>query len=84
MVQHHGYFQYPHLKLLIVLLRVWVRFSSADKIRRDKALAPPDVEHERIKIPSREPGRYILADLYYPPGFRASSPLFPRPPILVN
>ncbi|GAW23015.1 hypothetical protein ANO14919_125630 [Xylariales sp. No.14919] len=69
MVQHHGFSQYLRLKLLVVLLRALVRFASADKIRRDKALAPPDVEHERIKIPSREPGRYILADLYYPPGF---------------
>ncbi|TGJ79178.1 hypothetical protein E0Z10_g9590 [Xylaria hypoxylon] len=96
MAQQHGFFQYLRLKLIAVLLRAWIRFSDADKIRRDKALVPPDVDHERIKIPSRELGRDILADLYYPPSFRfslPSSPLSPSPspspspcppPVLVN
>ncbi|KAI0409333.1 Alpha/Beta hydrolase protein [Xylaria palmicola] len=86
MAQQYGFFQYLRLKLIVVLLRAFVRFTSVDKIRRDKALVPSDVPRERVKIPSREPGRFILADLYYPPGLHppSSSPPPSPPPILVN
>ncbi|KAI0521220.1 Alpha/Beta hydrolase protein [Xylaria bambusicola] len=86
MAQKYGFFQYLRLKAIVVLLRTWLRFSSGDKIRRDQALVPRDVKHERVKIPSRESGRYILADIYYPPGFSSSTSSSPKqlPPVLVN
>lgn len=86
MAQRHGFFQYLRLKVIVVLLRTYLRLTSGDKIRRDQALVPRDVKHERVKIPSREASRYILADIYYPPGFPSSSSASPQtlPPVLVN
>ncbi|KAH9883453.1 Alpha/Beta hydrolase protein [Xylariomycetidae sp. FL2044] len=62
----YGLLQYLRLKIIVTLLRLWLRFTSKNAIARDRALVPWDVTRKRVKIPSRDLGRRILADLYYP------------------
>ncbi|KAL7622017.1 hypothetical protein AAE478_007518 [Parahypoxylon ruwenzoriense] len=81
MAQRHGFFQYLRLKLIVSLLRAWLAVSSKEKQQRDRDLVPPEIPVEHIRIPSRDPGRDIVAHLYLPPGHSASSKSLP---ILVN
>ncbi|KAI8959972.1 Alpha/Beta hydrolase protein [Daldinia sp. FL1419] len=84
MAQRHGIFQYLRLKLIVVLLRIFVASDSKKNQQRDRDLSPPEIVKEDVKIPSREPGRYIAAHLYLPAEYSSSS-LSPKPlPILVN
>lgn len=78
--QEFGFFQYLRLKSLAVLIR-WIGFITDPFLRRrELALVVPGVRQEPITIPSREQGRFIPGDLYYPPGYSSSSPT----PILVT
>ncbi|KAI1389117.1 Alpha/Beta hydrolase protein [Hypoxylon trugodes] len=80
--QRHGFFQYIHLKIIVTLFRVLMPWASKERRNRDNALVPQNIARERVKIPSRDAKRHILADLYYPPNYSSSStsPV----PILVN
>lgn len=71
--QKHGLFQYVRLKLIVLLLRALQAVTSRERRRRDRDLMPPEVLVERVRIPSRETGRFIAADLYLPPGQSSSS-----------
>jgi acetyl esterase/lipase len=73
-------FAYFRLKILATLLRVVVRFASASALHRDRVLsAKIDVRHDRIKIASRDKGRYLEADVYSSPNH-----LNAKTPVLVN
>lgn len=66
---------YLYLKFFVLLLRLASKFQVGPRIHRDRLLAQqryPTVQRTRIKIPSRDQGRFIVADLYLPP-----SPPFP-------
>jgi acetyl esterase/lipase len=76
----YSLFQYLRLKVIVTLLRLMLSVTNPAKLRRDRSLVPLDVRKERIKIPSRDLKRHILADVYYPPGYTSSSPA----PVLVN
>ncbi|KAI1119571.1 alpha/beta-hydrolase [Nemania sp. NC0429] len=70
--------QYLYLKMVVTLLRMIITISG--RHRRIKALAPHDPQKRKsIKIPSRDQGRYIAADIYYP-STASQEPL----PVLVN
>lgn len=90
MAQQHGFFQYLRLKFIVVLLRAWLAVSSEKQQQRDRDLVPPEVPEERLRIPSRDSGRDIIAYLHLPPGHSStpmpsSSSSLPKPlPILVN
>lgn len=61
---------YLRLKFFVLLLRLSNRFHIGPIISRDRLLAErryPTVQRTRIKIPSRDHGRFIIADLYLPP-----------------
>jgi acetyl esterase/lipase len=80
-----GYFR---LKVIITFLRMLTLYSVRKPLRRDAKLAEANysVRRERLRIPSRGTGRFIIADLYSPSTSAASSssagqvPL----PVLVN
>ncbi|KAK6087019.1 hypothetical protein SCUP234_02112 [Seiridium cupressi] len=78
--QEFGFFQYLRLKATVVLYRIMVIFLDPFMMRRERHLVSPEVRLERIKIPSRDSGRYISGDLYYPPGYSSSPPT----PLLIN
>ncbi|KAI0477985.1 alpha/beta-hydrolase [Xylaria cf. heliscus] len=63
----HSLFQYLYLKALVTLVRGFVALRNATSRRRNRALVPRNSRIQRaIKIPSRDTGRYIIADIYYP------------------
>jgi acetyl esterase/lipase len=78
--QEFSFFQYLRLKALVSLIRVLVKVVTFRAIRRDRLIAHKDVRKERVRIPSRDTGCVILADVYYPPGYTSSSPTH----VLVN
>ncbi|KAK6827284.1 hypothetical protein PG987_010625 [Apiospora arundinis] len=62
-------FHYLRLKIFVAVFRVFLSWRTAEHIRRDSALLPlaeAGVRKQRIQIPSRDPGRFIVADLYRP------------------
>ncbi|KAI0545715.1 Alpha/Beta hydrolase protein [Xylaria curta] len=75
----HGFFQYLYLKMVVVSLRIIIALTNT-ALRRDRALVSPAVQQQKhVKIPSRDKGRHILADIYYPP---TTSPA--PSPVLLN
>ncbi|RYC64867.1 hypothetical protein CHU98_g1342 [Xylaria longipes] len=77
----HSIFQYIYCKAVVTLLRVFVAVTGTTSVHRSRALVPRDSRIQRgIKIPSRDTGRYIVADIYYPDAATADAPL----PVLVN
>lgn len=78
------------LKVPVLLLRILTVLKARAPLRRDRLLAETQypVRRERLHIPSRDPGRFIIAELYLPrpPPSSSSSPAPPpRPtPVLVN
>ncbi|KAI0449970.1 Alpha/Beta hydrolase protein [Xylaria acuta] len=76
----HSLFRYLYCKALVTLLRVFVAVTGTTSVRRSRALVPRDSRVQRgIKIPSRDPARHIVADIYYP-NADSDAPL----PVLVN
>lgn len=80
-----GYFR---LKIYITFLRIFTLYKARKPLRRDNELseAKYSVRRERFIIPSRDAGRYIVADLYLPSTpVASSSPSEKAPlPVLVN
>ncbi|GAB1320551.1 Versiconal hemiacetal acetate esterase [Madurella fahalii] len=75
-----GFFTYLRLKVIAMLLRGLLVVQGYVPLRRDRLLAQKiPVHRERVRIPSRDPGRYIDAYLYHPP----SLPVGPAP-VVVN
>jgi acetyl esterase/lipase len=73
-------FAYIRLKILATLLRLMLHFVGATPLRRDRVLAANiDVRRERVKILSRDKGRYIEADVYSSPNSTNE-----KTPVLVN
>ncbi|KAI1746589.1 Alpha/Beta hydrolase protein [Xylaria castorea] len=69
MMTQHGLFRYLYCKALVTLLRAFVAITGTTSVHRSRALVPRDSRLQRgIKIPSRDTGRYIEADIYYPNG----------------
>ncbi|KAK7737354.1 hypothetical protein SLS53_006657 [Cytospora paraplurivora] len=81
---------YWYLKVPVILLRIFTLLKARAPLRRDRLLAETKypVRRERLHIPSRDPGRSIIAELYLPPPppSSSSSPASPRrpTPVLVN
>lgn len=79
---------YLFRKAVVLCIRMVIGFVSSGMMKRDAHLIPAGVQRERIRIPSREAGRFINADLYsLPPHDSNSSSLAtkPSPPaVLVN
>ncbi|KAK6853970.1 hypothetical protein PG995_010782 [Apiospora arundinis] len=64
-----GLFHYLRLKIFVAVFRVFLGWRTTEHIRRDSALLPlaeAGVRKQRIQIPSRDPCRFIIADLYLP------------------
>ncbi|TRX91751.1 hypothetical protein FHL15_007304 [Xylaria flabelliformis] len=77
----HGFVQYLYLKIVVVSLRIVIALTNNTALRRDRALVSPAVRQQKhVKIPSRDKGRYILADIYYPPTTTSPAPS----PVLLN
>ncbi|KAF2658311.1 alpha/beta-hydrolase [Lophiostoma macrostomum CBS 122681] len=57
------------LKLTVLLLRLFLRFGAIPRARRrdDLATASLHVRTHRTHVPSRDPKRTILVDIYFPP-----------------
>jgi acetyl esterase/lipase len=73
-----NFFRYLYLKSLVTIIRIIV--AASGRYARIKALAPQGSRREKdIRIPSRDKGRYIKAEIYYPSA-AFKSPL----PVLVN
>ncbi|KAK6087171.1 hypothetical protein SCUP234_01802 [Seiridium cupressi] len=70
------------IRALIYLFRVVSSFRLRQVAKRDLLLAG-DIQPRRVYISSRDPGRDIIGDLYYPPDLSSSSSPGKRP-ILVN
>ena len=68
-------------KGIVVCIRTIIGFVSSGMMKRDAALIPAEVNKERIHIPSREAGRFIIVDLYSR-GKRSTSSA--PPAVLVN
>ncbi|KAI1148290.1 alpha/beta-hydrolase [Nemania diffusa] len=56
--------QYIYHKAFVSFLRTFVRLSG--RARRIASIRPVSRNERNIKIPSRDEGRYILVDIYYP------------------
>lgn len=84
----HSFLNYFRLKIIITLLRILALFKVRKPLRRDAKLAEArySARRERLRIPSRDTGRYILADLYLPTTPAASSSPAGQTslPVLVN
>ncbi|KAI1754346.1 alpha/beta-hydrolase [Xylaria castorea] len=77
----YGFFQYLYLKIVVVSLRIVIALTTGTALRRDKASVSLAVRKQKhVKIPSRDKGRYILADIYYPPTTTSPAPS----PVLLN
>ncbi|KAK8128987.1 Alpha/Beta hydrolase protein [Apiospora sp. TS-2023a] len=64
-----GLFQYLRLHIFVLTFRLLLRWRTAAHIQRDANVLPlteAGVRKKRIQIPSRDPGRFIAADLYLP------------------
>jgi acetyl esterase/lipase len=78
-----GFFTYLRLKVGVILLRTLAGIGLIFTFRRDRLLVQKiPIEHQRIRIPTRDKGRYLTADIYYPPGQSASTSS--KTPVLVN
>ncbi|OAA60583.1 Alpha/beta hydrolase fold-3 [Niveomyces insectorum RCEF 264] len=79
-----GLWAYLRLKLRATYLRFFVRlrrFLSGGAALR---LAPGDIHPQRVRIPSRDPGRFIVGDLYCPEATAATTATPKTRPVLVN
>ncbi|KAK3689972.1 Alpha/Beta hydrolase protein [Podospora appendiculata] len=77
-----GFFAYLSLKIRATLLRIVFTLQNRRAFRQDQLLAAQiPVTKQRVRIPSRDPGRFIVADVYYPPSL-SNSPT--AVPVLVN
>lgn len=70
------------IRFVVYLIRVLSGFRMR-RIAKQDLLVSDDITPRRIRIPSRDKGRYILGDLYYPPGTSSSSTP-EKKPVLVN
>ncbi|KAF4967679.1 hypothetical protein FSARC_4814 [Fusarium sarcochroum] len=71
-----GYLPYLRLKILATCVRLAVKILSYTRLRRDKLLNQSrQVCVETLRIPSRNPGRFIKADLYSPDSIDSSKPI---------
>lgn len=62
-----GHFTYLRLKVLVACIRLVVRVQSFTRLRRDRLLTQSfGIQVETLRIPSRDAGRFINADLYCP------------------
>lgn len=77
-------YQSLRLRTFVFVFRLLLRWRTAAHIRRDSDVLPlveAGVRKQRIQIPSRDPGRFIAADLYLPLDKNGDPP---RLPVLVN
>ncbi|PSN61938.1 alpha/beta-hydrolase [Corynespora cassiicola Philippines] len=76
----HGFFQYLRLKIIATIIRTLMQLTVPRKIRYDNDLSLKyDVQRQKIRIPSRDEGRYIEAELFYPAEQKSL-----KLPVLVN
>ena len=73
-------FRYLQLKLIVGALRL-LNWCLTRNLRR--APLPLNTRRERVRIPTRDPGRFLEAFLYHPPTKTAQPPTR-RYPVLVN
>ncbi|KAK3320012.1 Alpha/Beta hydrolase protein [Cercophora scortea] len=78
-----GFFAYLSLKIRATLLRIVFKLQNRRPFRQHQLLAAQiPVTKKRVRIPSRDPGRFIVADVYYPHSL-SNSPTAAAP-VLVN
>lgn len=75
--QDFGFFQYLRYKAWFTFCRWLSILLDPFKFQNEARLVPPEVRRDRVQIPSRDPGRSIAGDLYFPPGYSASTPALP-------
>ncbi|KAI1639141.1 alpha/beta-hydrolase [Biscogniauxia mediterranea] len=78
-----AFFDYLRQKILATLLRGAYMLAQVIIWRDIRLFEELDVRREHIQLPSREKGRYIRADLYYPSEY-LTSPTDKARPILIN
>lgn len=61
------------VRIVIYLFRILTRLQRKKLLKLDQ-LVGYDTKPIRVLIPSRDQGRAIIGDLYYPPGLTGSSP----------
>ncbi|KAH8203143.1 hypothetical protein TruAng_002664 [Truncatella angustata] len=71
-----------HIRFVVYLFRIIATFRLRSLAKRDLLLSD-DIEPRRVRLPSRDQGRFINGDLYYPPGLSGSLSHGKRP-VLVN
>ncbi|KAK9773089.1 putative Alpha/Beta hydrolase protein [Seiridium cardinale] len=77
-----GIWRWLKLRAVVYLFRFISNFRLRQVAKQDLLLAG-DIQPRRVYIPSRDPRRDIIGDLYYPPDLSSSSSPNKRP-ILVN
>ncbi|KAK8033840.1 alpha/beta-hydrolase [Apiospora marii] len=80
-------YRYIRLHIFALVFRLLLRWRTAAHIQRDAAVLPlgeAGVRKQRVQIPSRDPGRFIAADLYLPHNDKNGGDQPRRLPILVN
>lgn len=75
-----SFLRYCRLKLVVTLLRAINWFQTR---RIHQAPLRPDTQRERVRIPTRDSGRFLEGYIYYPPTGTLSSSSR-RHPVLIN
>ncbi|KAM0546640.1 hypothetical protein ACHAPJ_010778 [Fusarium lateritium] len=71
-----GYLPYLRLRILATCVRLAVKVLSYTRLRRDRLLNQSrGVQVETLRIPSRNSGRFIKADLYSPDSVDSPKPI---------
>jgi acetyl esterase/lipase len=65
--------RYLRLKIWVTIIR-FLAGSNGRRVSRRERVLFNQVEPRSVRIPSRDPGRFITANLYYPPGISPELP----------
>ncbi|ETS78150.1 hypothetical protein PFICI_10212 [Pestalotiopsis fici W106-1] len=77
-----GIWRWLRIRLTVYLIRFILGFRMRSVAKRDM-IRFGEMKPRRVRIPSRDPGRFIVGDLYYPTGESGTTTSAKRP-ILVN
>jgi acetyl esterase/lipase len=77
-----GIWRWLQIRLTVYLIRFVLGFKMRSVAKRDM-IRFGEMKPRRVRIPSRDSGRVIVGDLYYPPG-EAGSTTGTKRPVVVN